>query len=68
MRIGEVIRCYRRIKDVGIRETGAEIGVSHGTLSRIERGEQIDAVTMMKLLRWLFEGETKNGSRVKGGK
>ena len=61
MRIGEVIRCYRRIKDVGIRETGAEIGVSHGTLSRIERGEQIDAVTMMKLLRWLFE--EKNGKR-----
>lgn len=68
MRIGEVIRCYRRIKDVGIRETGIEIGISHGTLSRIERGEQIDAVTMMKLMRWLFEGDGKNGSKAKGGK
>lgn len=61
MKIGEVIRCYRRIKDVGIRETSAEIGVSHGTLSRIERGDQMDAYTMMKLMRWLFEAE--NGSK-----
>lgn len=63
MRIGEVIRCYRRITDVGIREVAQEIGVSHGTLSRIERGDQMDAYTMMKLLRWLFEA--KNG-KLKG--
>lgn len=65
MKIGEVIRCYRRIKDVGIRETCAEIGVSHGTLSRVERGEQIDATTMMKLIRWLFENEIKNERKSK---
>lgn len=55
-----MIRCWRRIEDVGIREAAQQIGVSHGTLSRIERGERMDAVTMMKLLRWLFE---TNGQR-----
>lgn len=68
MMVGTMIRCWRRIEDVGIREAAQQIGVSHGTLSRIERGERMDAVTMMKLLRWLFEGDTKNGNRVKGGK
>lgn len=55
MMAGTVIRCWRRIEDVGIREAAKQIGVSHGTLSRIERGDQMDAYTMMKLLRWLFE-------------
>lgn len=61
MMVGTMIRCWRRIEDVGIREAAQQIGVSHGTLSRIERGEQMDAATMMKLLRWLFE--RKNGER-----
>ena len=55
MMIGTMIRCWRRIEDVGLREAATQIGVSHGTLSRIERGDQMDAYTMMKLLRWLFE-------------
>lgn len=59
MKIGEVINNWRRIQGIGVREAGIEIGISHGTVSRIERGEQIDAATMMKLMRWLFE--TKNG-------
>jgi len=59
MRIGEVMRSWRRIKDIGVREAAQQIGVSHGTVSRIERGEQIDAVTMMKLMKWLFDGKPK---------
>lgn len=67
MKIGEVIRCYRRIQDVGVRETAREIGVSHGTLSRIERGDTMEAATMMKILRWLFESEPVRRSKPKGG-
>lgn len=63
MMIGTMIRCWRRIEDVGIREAARQIGVSHGTLSRIERGDQMDAYTMIKLLRWLFERPTTNGAR-----
>ena len=55
MNIGTVINNWRRIQGIGVREAAQQIGVSHGTVSRIERGEQIDGSTMMKLLRWLFE-------------
>lgn len=54
MMIGELMRSWRQKRDIGVREAGQQIGVSHGTVSRIERGEQIDAATMMKLLNWMF--------------
>jgi transcriptional regulator with XRE-family HTH domain len=57
MKIGEVIKSWRQKRDLGVREAAQTIGVSHGTISRIERGEQIDARTMMKLLNWLFGTE-----------
>jgi transcriptional regulator with XRE-family HTH domain len=62
MKIGEVLRSWRQKRDVGIRELAQEVGVSHGTISRIERGEVMDAVTMIKLMRWLFEKPIVNGS------
>lgn len=58
MRIGDVLRKWRRASDMGIREAAEIIGVSHGTLSRIERGEAIDGKTMLKLIVWLM-GEDK---------
>lgn len=67
MKIGEVLNNWRRIQGIGVREAGVEIGISHGTVSRIERGEQIDAATMMKLLRWLFdETGARNGRKERG--
>lgn len=68
MRIGDVINNWRRIQGIGVREAGEEIGISHGTVSRIERGEQIDAATMMKLIRWLFETTARNGRKGQSGK
>lgn len=60
MRIGEVIRRWRKMSDIGIRDAAAEIGISHGTLSRIERGEEMTGTTMVKVLTWLF---SENGSK-----
>jgi transcriptional regulator with XRE-family HTH domain len=54
MKLGEVIRRWRRNSDVGLREAAKQIGVSHGTLSRIERGETMDGVTLAKIIRWLL--------------
>lgn len=54
MKLGEVIRRWRRNSDIGLREAAREIGVSHGTLSRIERGEEMTAQTLAKILMWLF--------------
>lgn len=55
MKLGEVIRYWRRMSDLGIREASKQIGVSHGTLSRVERGEKMDGETLVKILRWLFK-------------
>lgn len=63
MRIGEVIRRWRRASDIGLREAAAEIGVSHGTLSRIERDEEMTGETMAKLLAWLFNPVARNGKK-----
>lgn len=54
MRIGKLILAYRLLENLGIREVAKEIGVSHGTLSRIERGETVDHATFIKLFNWLF--------------
>ncbi|HZE68928.1 MAG TPA: helix-turn-helix transcriptional regulator [Pyrinomonadaceae bacterium] len=37
----------------GIRETAKEIGISHGTLSRLERGYLPDLETFKKICAWL---------------
>lgn len=37
----------------GVRDTAKEIGISHGTLSRLERGFLPDLDTFGKVCRWL---------------
>ena len=59
MRLGEVIRLWRKMSDLGVREVAADIGVSHGTLSRIERGEAMDGNTLAKVLVWLVGKKAK---------
>ena len=39
--------------DRGIRETAKEIGTSHATLSRVERGYLPDLDTFSKVCKWL---------------
>lgn len=52
--LGEVINCWRTVRRIGVREAAREIGVSHATLSRIERGLPADGKTVVKLLNWLL--------------
>jgi transcriptional regulator with XRE-family HTH domain len=54
MRLGNVIRRWRTMEEKGIREVAKEIGTSHATLSRIERGEQCDSDTLALVLLWLI--------------
>lgn len=37
----------------GVRETAKEIGISHATLSRVERGYLPDLDTFSKICKWL---------------
>lgn len=57
MRLGKVIRYWRKMADIGIREAAQQIGISHGTLSRIERGEAMEGETLAKVLGWLMARE-----------
>lgn len=57
MRLGKVIRYWRKMSDIGIREAAQQIGISHGTLSRIERGEAMEGETLAKVLGWLMAKE-----------
>ena len=54
MKIGKVIKAYRIHRELGLRPLAKEIGISHATLSRIERNEKVDGTTMVKLWVWLF--------------
>lgn len=67
MNIGELIQAYRKVNEMkgskshGIRAVSRSIGISHGTLSRLENGESVDGVTMVKLILWMFKEELTNG-------
>ena len=49
--IGSMLRETRGSRT--LREVASEIGVSHATLSRIERGKLPDLETFPKICRWL---------------
>lgn len=54
MRIGIVLRKWRAVNEISIRSLAAEIRISAATLSRIERGESMDGMTLAKILNWLM--------------
>lgn len=54
MRLGKIIKGWRDSQRLGIRAVAADIGISHGTLSRVERDENVDGATLIKILFWLL--------------
>lgn len=46
-------RLLEKRGNLGIRETAREIGISHSTLSRVERGYLPDLETFSKICAWL---------------
>lgn len=63
MRLGTVIRKWRNMSELGIRAVAKDMGVSHGTLSRVERDEPMDAVTLIKVFRWLLTDTPKDKTK-----
>lgn len=53
MRLGEVLHKWRLVTERGLRDVAKEMGTSAATLSRIERREQCDAQTLLKIIDWL---------------
>jgi transcriptional regulator with XRE-family HTH domain len=54
MRLGSVLRKYRTMREITVRDLAKEMGISFPTLSRIEHGLPMDATTLMKILNWLM--------------
>lgn len=54
MKLGEVLRKYRRVKDVGLRDQAKVFGIGAATLMRIEQGYDMDGKTLAKILNWLL--------------
>jgi transcriptional regulator with XRE-family HTH domain len=52
-----MLALYRVSSGTGLRQMAADIGVSAATLSRIERGYAMDAVTLIVLWKWLLDAE-----------
>jgi hypothetical protein len=54
MRLGDVLRKWPWASDQEVRQAAAQMGISHGALSPIERGENIDGESLAKILTWLL--------------
>lgn len=53
-RLGRLLRLYRTVHDLTVRELAPQIGISIATLSRIERGHAMDVPTWLKVQHWLL--------------
>jgi transcriptional regulator with XRE-family HTH domain len=64
MKLGKVIRTYRLMQELTLRELGQEIGIGAATLMRIEKGHEPDGTTLAKVLAWACQpSPTINGAR-----
>lgn len=54
MQIGNVLKAWRESQHLNIRDAARLFGVSHSTLSRIERGFSCDGETLIRILKWLL--------------
>ena len=62
MVLGKLIRAYRDQHRIGIREMAGVIGISHATLSRIERGMACDSNTAYRVMLWAFQPQEQTNA------
>ncbi len=53
MQLADVLKKWRRMTDLTVRDAAGQIGISVSTLSRIENGELMDGRTLAKIFTWL---------------
>ena len=55
MRLGHVLRKWRRSEDIGLREAAKDMGLTLATLQRLEAGDGgLDGRTLKTVLIWLM--------------
>jgi transcriptional regulator with XRE-family HTH domain len=64
-RLGTMLALYRTSRDISLRDMARESGLSHATLSRIERGYALDALTMIDVWVYLLGGLPTDHARAK---
>ena len=52
--IGKLIRAYRAVHDLDLRQFGNTVGLSAPTIMRIEQGHTMNAHTWLKLQQWMI--------------
>jgi transcriptional regulator with XRE-family HTH domain len=60
MRLGEVIRKWRVMSELSIRDAAAMIGISATTMHRFESGDAVDGRTLIAVLKWLMATEKES--------
>lgn len=58
MKINKIIRKWRVMSELPVREVAKEIGISPATFSRFERGEDTTGETLAAIMRWLLSKES----------
>jgi hypothetical protein len=51
----DLVRARNR-RNLSLRETGEQVGLSHVTIRNVELGEPVSVPTLVALLRWLDGG------------
>jgi transcriptional regulator with XRE-family HTH domain len=57
MKLGELLRKWRAMSELDLKQAGAQIGIAASTLMRIEQGKVPDGETLLKLMSWIFWGD-----------
>lgn len=54
MKLGQVLNDYAFANSLSVRDLAAEIGIPSATTHRLRHGENVDGVTLGKVLMWLL--------------
>lgn len=53
--MGKLLRNYRLVHEIGMREMAKDIGIGASTLCRIEGGKEPDLATWLIIQEWLWQ-------------
>lgn len=66
--LGRLILAERAKRDLGIRAAAKEVGISHATLARVEKGFLPDLENYEKIRAWLGIADTPVAQSAPGGR
>ena len=54
MKLGPLLSAWRTLNRMTLRDLAKETGVPLSTISRMERGFDVDGATLAKILKWVL--------------